>query len=352
MRKPSKRHPSQYRRYVIIAVMMTLSIGLLTIGQHVLTNNPHLIFRSQNILSPVSGELVFYGNVDGTSQIFHAYFHTAFDTIELTQLTDDDSRKSFHPLYSPDGQYIAYITAVSRNDDNGLTVQDVSLMLTNADTKVSNAIYNTTATSHQGIMWLSPDLVLIRLQHGLHYPETNWGQDCRYYEPYNLSFNIINIHTGEVQPLYTGAKNAGYLIDGNSECKSKLPQREDFQIPDELFPLDFVAPEHLWQAYVFRGTMVASHDRSHVVKSVVTLRGHLQGTFNGIYISDTDNQWELIEQVHAQHGMSWSPDDKYLVYKATHPTAGSAIAITSADGTFTYPLLEGHYGIPSWRPKK
>lgn len=340
MKKKKKVQRSKYRRARFI-VLIGLVMVIIFIVQ--LFNDPHVQFRIRNILYPVSGEFIFYSYVDNIKQIYHADFNTAWDTVEVTQLTDDNTKKIYRPLYSPDGQHVAYLTVSPSWEQYGLTYRNVNLMVMDTNSQTSQSVCEA-AVNHAEptrIIWLSPDLILIQILSGI-------PNRTPFYK-----YGIVNIQTGEVIPFYKDNRSIEYpttTTDMTCESLPILSKQSDMQIADDLLPLSFVEREHPFQILAFKGYIVASNDGSHAAKSTIAYDTRRQTT--GIYISKSENQWEFIKEVHA-NDISWSPDNQYLIYDALHPIYGSVIAITSVDGEYTYPLLEDddlNYFSPSWRP--
>jgi len=332
-KKRSQSRFSRTRRFIILFIAIDLAFLLI-----LLLNNSHVHFRLHNMLYPISGEFVFSSNHNSNNRyynIFHADFNTALNTITITQLTPDD-RDSFAPVYSPDGQQIAYYAGhhTYLMDANGTNQQ-----------QLTEGIYP---------QWLDNNKLIIQRLIGTQI--TTSLSSCPIYAPV-----LVDLTTGEESDLFTISDyyskydNGIYNFPGHQKlasCRTHHASRfGEYIITKDTRLIPYLDPAHPLQIQAFNREVVTAHTSEQFAKAeVFTWRDY--GSISGIYVSDKSEDWKLIKKVHASY-VDWSPDDSYLIYSAEHPDRTSVIAIISAVGNYTYPLLGNdgfNYHAPNWKP--
>ena len=361
-----KRTAKSKRPYIFC---MILSLGLIVVSFFsVFMNNPHVLFRLQNILKPVQGEFIFHSlDEDDVSQIYQAQFNTAFDNIRITPLTSSavDSKMA---RYSPDGQQIVYVEAPPANF--GLDVYhaengNIVLMSSNGQHKrvISQGSY---------ARWIDNEHLFIIRRIG--YYLTNMLYECPIYGVFELDlitmlekqlFNIPDearwIESKDEYNLGHNSYHAGcvsyfQVYSGESSFTSySAPVLYD---PSEVLEKTFVdntlqylinsefSPDNSVQAFI-NDTRKCGH--CNIERSGISVKAT---TEDHSRVVSWDDHRRLVSS-QATLNLSWSPDGQFLIYDAKHPDGNTVIAITSVDGGFTYPLLGSDglsYSAPHWKP--
>jgi len=329
--KKKKRAQSRFtlfRRMIILFVAINLVLLFI-----MLLNNPHVHFHLQNIVHPVTGTFVFSSNRgDGNSyQIYRADFNTAFNSIQITQLTNH-SRDYHSPVYSPNGQQVAYYFAhqIYVMDDNGHNQQ-----------KVADGI---------NPQWLDDNHLIIHKYIG--YQITIHLTTCSIYAPV-----LVDLKTGEETELYqppdSYAKidnNGYYHFPGHQKLTSCTSiYGVPALITEDTRLVPFLDADSKWQQYAYHRTVAMTNTQEKLAR--ITVHPY-HDQISGIYVTENFEDWQLVKKVHASH-IAWSPEDNYLIYSADHPDGTSVIAITSINGSYTYPLLGNdgfNYFAPNWKP--
>lgn len=176
---------------------------------------------------------------------------------------------------------------------------------------------------------------------------------CNVYAPFLFDVNtskqtpLFDRHTMRVGNSSRGRYGScGY---GNSRNEAFSPQN-----PSALHPIFKSLEERRFLAHAMsilgNDARLSPSGRSFAMSQVL-----LYSSFGPSQIKIyEDGQWRTVLNVHSKV-VSWSPDEKYLIYDAYRfdKKAMWVIAITSVDGTFTYPLIGNdgvNYFSPSWRP--
>lgn len=340
-----KQKPLNHNQKFRCTAILIIILGCIGVGLIHLMNNPHVQFRLQNILAPVTGEFVFHSPKDGDWQIYSATFNTGWDQISLTKLTDHPEG-ALNPVYSPDGQQIVYRVGFAQHGN--------SIFVMNADGTNPHQI-----THGYQAYWLNHHQLIVQREIG--YYVTNSLNTCYIYAPFQYDLN-----TGEEYALFGIPESSDTQIDDNGfyhfpgheklyTCRLGDPL--EYKLPDEL---DLRLEASVWlnsapesnrtsmKNRVLNQPTILAPDGSTIATAIVyPYRDYV----SGIYVQE-DNDLRLVEKAHVT-SIGWSPDSRYLIYTALHPEGNSVIGLSSIDGTYTYPLLgdDGNsYYAPNWRP--
>ena len=336
-----KRTASSKRPYIFCVIV---SLGLIIVlFFSVFMNDPHVLFRLQNILKPVQGEFIFHSlDEDDVSQIYQAQFNTAFDNIRITPLTSSavDSKMA---RYSPDGQQIVYVVAPIAKFDKTLYYDakngDIMLM-------TSNGQYQQKVSQGSYARWVDNNHILIVRRIG--YRFTQMITECPVY-----GFFELDLTTMTEKQLFDIPKDAEFRADINQYYMGSEGSRgigctrsPYLSIRSELSEYGNHTTEYLVNKEQHPNKMLQASIQIYDPSDWRVRNGN-----TGIYLQDANSRWILV-QAHVWN-LSFSPDGQFLIYDAKHPDGNTVIAITAIDGSFTYPLLGSDglsYSAPHWKP--
>lgn len=339
------------RRKILVAGFVLLAA--------VLWKRESLWFRLHNLIAPVEGEIVFHADRDGDGvmQLYRVIFNTGWRTAQIDQLTFVDGG-AVNGVYSPDGTQILFqkderlgLMAAAGGDVRDLSPQPP--VIPSYEDGQEHGAYLTP-------QWASAAQIIFRRTIGSY--STDMLQSCAVNAPF-----VLDLTTGLETPLFRLKVGDGASLPYEAEQGAvgfRWPRPRSLFCPSDgitenldldLSPLASAFASTLpqdasMQMRLFRRRVVPSPTGRHLVHAALY---PYHSRISGLELFEAGT-WRLIQPVHS-HIVSWSPDEQSLVYDARHPDGTWVLALTSAAGGWTYPLLGGDgisYFAPHWRPSR
>lgn len=322
-------------------------LGLIVIGIVVLLKRDAIQFRLHNLLDPVYGEIIFHSDPDGDGlpQLYHMIFNTAFRYSHVEPLTDFPAG-AHNGVYSPDGEKIAFESGDS-----------IFIMESHRSSHIRHL------TQGHNPVWLKPDQIVFQRVIGRY--GTDMLQSCPVYAPF-----VFDLHTGSERPFYNfpdesveDDQRPYTLLDNGFLAFRFYARGMACSYGDFIGQIFTPETSTVFRSFSQQFKEMGVFDQTSLIvskRAVLSPSGRRLARAQVYAYRDRpsaielyiDGEWQTIRPVHGAV-VSWSPDERFLVYDGLHPDGTSVLALTSVDGTWVYPLI-GNDGIsyfsPNWRP--